>query len=224
MRSILRLSLLAVLAPAFVTANADVVTLDFEGFDNMALLETFYMGGTDNHGNSGPNYGIDFDLNAYALVDKDWGNGGTGYFANEPSPSTVMLFQGSSTVLDYSAGFTGNFSFFYSSSVVGSVKIYSGLDATGHLIATIPLADQYNANHCTGDPTGLFCNWTDVGVAVSETARSVEFGGAADRTMYDNVTFGGPLPLPEPGTGVLSCLGLALLCAARSPRKSQQRT
>ena len=65
-------------------------------------------------------------------------------------------------------------------------------------------------DNCTGDPTGAFCNWTAVGVAFAGIAKSIDFGGTANQTGFDNITFGADTPVvPEPSTYALMALGLA---------------
>lgn len=212
-RVLIASSLMAALAS---NAHAAFV-LDFEGAGDNASLLNFYNGGTDSQGNSGTNYGIAFGSNTLSIIDGD--AGGSGNFANEPSSSTVMYFLTGSAVLNYAAGFDTGFSFYYSSSTVASVKVYSGLDATGTLLADIPLTAQYT-DSCTGDPNGDFCNWTAVGANFAGVAMSIDFGGTVNRVGYDNITFGSatpidPTPVPEPATMALSALALGALGASR---------
>lgn len=208
-------------------ASASIIVLDFEGAGNNAQLLNFYNGGTDSLGLSSTYYGIQFSSNALSLRDKDVG--GTGNFANEPSPDTVMFFIKGSAILNYTPGFDTGFSFFYSSKYAASVYVYDALNATGNVIATIDLLPQY-ADHCGGDPTGTFCNWSAIGAGFKGIAKSVDFGGTVQHTGYDNVTFGSAIPgmsepkllrlasafaLPEPASLALFGLGLASLWMVR---------
>jgi len=175
------------------TAQASVITLDFEGVGNYASVDDFYNGGTDSEGNSGVNYGASFVGGSLALVDSD--AGGSGNFANEPSADTILFFLDDSAVLNYAAGFDTGFSFFYTSSKAAQVDLWSGLDKTGDLIGSIFLNENYQDNGCAGDPGGTFCNWDIAGLAFTGTAMSIDFGGTANQVGYDDITFGSAVPV-----------------------------
>ena len=194
----------AALAAITLPASAAIIVLDFEGIPNQTPVGNYYNGG------GGPNYGISFSDATLALVDAD--NGGSGNFANEPSPNTIMFFlDANNAVLNYAAGFTTGFSFFYTSSTAATVNVYDGLNATGNLLGSLNLVAQF-ADNCTGDPSGGFCNWTAVGVAFNGIAKSIDFGGTADQTGFDNITFGSATPVvPEPETYALMLAGLGAL-------------
>ena len=188
------------------SSSAAIVKLDFEGIDDLASVGNFYNGG------DGTNYGIEFSGPTLGIIDAD--SGGSGNFANEPSPKTVMFFLDTqNAILNYAAGFDTGFSFFYSSSTGASVKVYDGLNATGSLLASLALSDQFSQN-CSGDPFGQFCHWDPKGVLFAGTAKSIDFGGTANKTAFDDITFGtdnpGPINnVPLPAAGWL--LGTALL-------------
>jgi len=184
-----------------VQAQAAVIVLDFEGVGDGVAVGDYYNGG------AGTNYGASFSPATLALVDAD--AGGSGNFANEPSSDTIMFFvDANNAILNFAAGFTTGFSFFYTSSTAASVNVYDGLDGTGNLVGSLNLTAQFTDN-CSGDPNGGYCNWTAVGVAFAGTAKSIDFGGTASQTGFDDITFGSSTPgaVPEPSAWALMLLG-----------------
>ena len=184
-------------------ADAAVVSLDFEGLQNSEQILNFYNGGTGSLGSAGPNYGISFGPDSLVIIDSD--NDGSGNFANEPTPNTVAFFvSGPGNLMNVAAGFDTGFSFYYSSSLAGSVTIFDGLNGTGTQLAQVNLGVNFQNNNCTGDPTGLFCNWDPIGVSFAGTAKSVLFGGVANQVAFDSITLGsntpGPVSVPEPSS------------------------
>lgn len=179
---------LAICAMGFgaITAQAALFTLDFEGVGNQVAILDFYNGGNDGAGNSGTNFGVRFGSNTLGIIDQD--AGGTGNFGNEPTPDTVMFFLTGSAVLNYAPGFVDGFSFYYTTSLPASVKVYDGLDATGNLLGSNSLSR--NIDGCTGDPSGTFCNWDIGSLAFAGTAKSIDFGGTVNQVGFDNITFG----------------------------------
>src|ERR1017187_6457894 len=187
-----------------LAANAGVVTLTFEGIGDEQPVGNYYNGG------AGTNYGIQFGSDSLAIISDQ--NGGTGNFNEEPSCCTALFFlTGPGDIMDVAAGFTTGFSFYYSAvNNAGSVSVYSGLDGTGTLLASLTLP-------VTGDGSGLlgcggtnFCPFTPIGVTFAGTAESVNFTGTANQIAFDNVTLGASTPgsgsTPEPGA--FSLLGL----------------
>jgi hypothetical protein len=204
-------SILAVTVLAFaMPASAAVIVLDFEGIPNQTPVGDYYNGG------AGPNLGIEFSDATLALVDADAGGGGN--FANEPSPNTIMFFlDANNAILNYAAGFDTGFSFFYTSSTAATVTVYDNVNATGNVLGTLDLVAQFTSN-CVGDPTGTFCNFSPIGVSFAGIAKSIDFGGTANQTGFDEITFGSArpgdvTPIPEPAT--LLTVGMGLVAAAR---------
>lgn len=200
--------LLAAVGAALVAApaTAAVTVLTFEGIGNLNPVGAFYA----------PNYL--FSPATLAIVDAD--AGGTGNFANEPSASTIMFFlDANNAILDVPAGFTTGFSFWYTSSTDASVTVYDGPGGTGNVLGTLNLVA--NAFGCPGDPTGAFSCWSPVGVAFSGTAFSIDFGGTANQTGFDNITFGSDTPvIPEPGVWAMLIAGFGVVGYAARRRRT----
>jgi len=218
-----------VIAATALTATAGVIDLTFEGVapypwdSSSTYVQNFYNGGTDSAGYSGPNYGISFPANALAIclnsltvVCSNTSRGGLG----DPSSQQGALFflSGSSTFLDDPAGFTTGFSFNYTAiNEGGSIQVYSGLDGTGSLLATLTLPTT--PSDCAPGYDAGFCPFYPIGVTFAGTAESINFGGTANQIVFDDITFGSSTPgaTPEPTTLVLlgSFLGLGGLLRRR---------
>lgn len=217
MRKFYRRSLIGIICSvAMLVASVSYATtvLTFEGVGNLAAVNDFYNGGTDSAGNSGINYGINFSDTSLGVIDSD--DGGSGNIANEPSADTVLFFlSGGAATMNVAAGFDTGFSFYYSANANDTfVNVWSGLNSTGTLLATLNLSLNYNDDGCTGDPTGAYCHWDPIGVSFAGIAHSVDFGGTANYVGFDNVTLGsatagGGTPVPEPAA--LGVFGLGVL-------------
>jgi hypothetical protein len=193
------------------TAQAAPVVLTFEGIGHLAPVGDYYNGG------AGPNYGISFSSNSLVCLDQDAGGGCN--IANEPSGEAGMFFlSGSAATMNVAAGFEDGFSFFYTAAVAATVRVYDGLNGTGNLLAVLELSAQ-NSQNCTGDPNGIYCNWTAIGVEFDGIARSVDFGGSANFVVFDDITLGAAIPgettVPEPATLMLLAGGLGAMTALR---------
>jgi hypothetical protein len=208
----------ALVAMLALAANAGVVTLTFEGLQTGEEVLNYYNGGLGGSGSGpGPSYGITFGVDSLAIISA--ASGGGGNFDGNPSGDTILYFlSGSGDLMDVAAGFNTGFSFYYSApSYAGSVTVYSGLDGTGSVLATLALpltpdGHSYGAP-CSGSYD--YCPWVPVGVTFSGTAESVLFSGSANYIGFDNVTLGASIPgggsTPEPGAFSLLGLGLASL-------------
>jgi hypothetical protein len=182
--------------------SKEQITLDFEGLGSSDEILDFYNGGTSGQGFSGIDFGIYFGGNALSSIDED--EGGSGNFANEPSPSTVMFFLTGSAVMNVPNGFVEGFSFFYSTADESTVYVYDGLDATGNIIASATLP-PLTLGEIGGDPTGYYDNWQPFGISFEGVAKSVDFTGVQNHCGFDNVTFGNanpPLNIPPVAQGM----------------------
>jgi hypothetical protein len=202
-------------------AQAAVIDLTFEGINatypsGFAFIQNFYNGGTSSVGTSGPNFGISFSSNAQAICLNTPGvtcsNTSRGGLGDPASQLGALFFlSGGSTFMNVSGGFTTGFSFNYTAiSVPGSVSVFSGLNGTGALLATLAIPTTPSGPCPT--VSGAFCPFLPDGIAFSGTAESVAFSGVANQIVFDDVTFGSSTPGPGP-TGVPEPATLALLGA-----------
>ena len=202
-------------------AHAGVVDMNFDNLQNGELVNGYYSGGSGSLGSGpGPNYGVTF---GNALVLNEFANN-EGLLISPPN--SITFLSGIGAVMDVAAGFTTGFSFNYSSPYYGgSVTVWSGLDGTGTLLATLNLP---NTPDGAGNPAcggHNYCPDVPFGVTFSGTAESVNFSGTADYIIYDDITLGsstpGPTPLPSTWLMLLGGLcGLGLFAYRGSKKGS----
>jgi len=204
-----------------IASPSYALVLDFEGLGDQETILGFYNGGTGSQGNSGTNYGVTFSGNALSIIDSD--AGGTGNFGNEPSPSTVLFFlEGEAATMSLAAGFDTGFSFYYSAILsAGAVNVWSGLGATGALLASLSLPTTAQG---PGDPTGAFSPFVSLGLSFEGMAHSVSFAGVQNQIAFDDITFGsvtpGPSAVPEPSTFLLLAAGLVGVAGFRMRKRN----
>jgi hypothetical protein len=194
-------SKLLVLALAVVGVGrvyADPIVLNFEGINStypsgFAFISGFYDGGISSDGTTGTNYGISFSSNAQAIclntLGIDCSNTSRGGVGDPNSQKGGLFFlSGSQSFMDDPTGFTTGFSLFYpAANVPGGLSVYSGLDGTGTLLASLALPT--NSGSCPGYDAG-FCPFSPVGVSFAGTAESISFAGVENQIVFDDVTFG----------------------------------
>jgi PEP-CTERM motif len=209
---------------AVASARAGTIVLTFEGLQNLEPVLNYYNGGLGGFGSGpGPNFGITFGSDSLGIVSV--AVGGSGNFSGAPTMPTVLFFlSGPGDVMDVPAGFTTGFSFFYSAiNEPGVVSVWSGLNATGTMLASLDLPVTPSEPGTPGCPFGQYCPWFPVGVSFSGTAESVNFSGTANQIGFDNITLGSKTPVvPEPATLTLFGSGLlSLVGVVRRRRKVQ---
>jgi hypothetical protein len=216
------------------SALADTVVLKFENIIPSGVQSSpvgDYYNGT---GGAGNNFGISFSSNALALCLNTPGNacsntsrGGLG----DPTSQNGGLFflTGSQTFMNDAAGFSDGFSLFYTAiSQTGSLSVYSGLNGTGTLLASLNLPTTPST--CSSTYDAGFCPFVPIGVAFSGTAQSISFAGVANQIVFDDVTFGSVTPgdpgtpaVPEPSTLVMMLTGAGAAVAQLRRRLSASR-
>jgi|HubBroStandDraft_1064217.scaffolds.fasta_scaffold01196_2 hypothetical protein len=187
----------------------------------------YYLGGNDSlpSDGTGPDLGFGFSTNATVQKAGDSANTGDGRFENNPSgQSEILAFaaDNSSGVLNtggsyvnFGSGFS-SVSFNYalstnSSQFNGTADVWSGLNGTGTLLASIALNATGAGNSCIVG-TDAYCNWTGVTASSFKgVAQSVTFGatGTSDFAEFDGLQVT-PVPLPAAAWLLLSgAAGLA---------------
>jgi len=203
-------------APAF----AAVEVLNFAGL-NGASEEgpaNYYNGGSGSLGSTGgPNYGISFGSDTITCNGQPGGSCNTAEIPGGPGANIVFFLTGTGDIMDVVGGFTTGFSFDYSAvNSPGSVTVWSGLDGTGTLLATLDLSTTPNG---AGDPNcsgASFCPFSAAGVTFAGTAESVNFTGTQNQIAFADITLGsssagGTPAVPEPQNVALMLAGLGLL-------------
>ena len=202
---------------AVTSAKAAVIVLGFEGLKDLEPVNEFYNGGTGGFGSGGgTNYHISFGSDSLSVIEDEFG--GSGNFAGEPSPPNIVFFLGTAVIMNVHDGFDTGFSFFYSAVFFpGTVKVWSGENATGTLLASLDLPLTPHGP-CPEDPDADFCPFVPFGVAFNGIAHSVDFSGTANQIGFDDITLGSSTPgVPEPASLLL--LGTGLVGIARKLRK-----
>lgn len=187
-----------------------VIVLTFEGLGDQDPINNFYDGGLSGQGFTGPDYNIQFSSNALSIIDGD--AGGSGNFANEPSPSTILFFLSGQPFMNVPAGFSTGFSCYYTSTqFAGSLTVYDGLNGTGNVLA-VSNFPATGTNPTGGDPNGSFNIWQIISVPFSGVAKSVVFGGVQNQIGFDDITFGSTTPgVQTPVTNWALFIGIGLI-------------
>jgi hypothetical protein len=176
----------------------------------------YYNGGADQYGAIGPSDGITFGSASYALANYPLSNTGPG----EPGGGNAMIFlNGSGDIMNVAAGFTTGFSSYYAAATLpGSVTVYSGLNGTGTVLATLilPVTGE-------GTPSG-FNNWEPIGISFAGTAESVNFSGTENQIAFSDLTIGSVNPIinstpDNTGLSIYAIAALGLAGAVWTSRK-----
>ncbi len=189
------------------------ITMTFAGLKQLEQVGNYYNGQTGSMGSGpGPAFGVTFSANASVLTD------GKSY-VGEPSAPEVMLLlnnnaqpgQPISATMDVRLGFVGDLFLFYGSiAATQSVQIFSGLDGTGMMLASMALP-QTSMN-----TTAVFSGSIDI--SFSGLAHSAIFNGGNSQIVFDNIQIN---TVPEPCSLVL--LTQAAFCGLVGLRRCSAR-
>ena len=214
-------------------AQGNVITLNFEGIaprnnNNNVLIQGYYNGGAASNGASGPNYGVEFSAGATLLCLNDLtvqcSNTSKGGGGVAGSGLAAMFFPNANPIMNVAAGFDTGFSMAYGNPFAAQVgvEIWSGVGATGQLLASSSLAATPNGSTACPGYTAEYCPFVNFSLPFAGTARSVRFTGTINRSVYDDFTFGSTTTggVPEPATLGLTAGAIALMAMLR--RRKQQ--
>jgi len=200
--------------PAF----SNTYTLNFAGLngDSQEQVLNYYNGGLGGLGSGpGPSDGITFGSGAVACSVNSCN---TALIPGGAGANALLLLSGTKpdAVMDVSAGFTTNLSFYYSEPFFpgGSVTVWSGLNGTGTMLASLSLPNTPDSG--TGCGGADYCPYVSESLAFSGTAESVDFGANANGILFADMTLGASSGVPGPIAGaglpglVVACGGLLL--------------
>lgn len=187
-------------------ANSTKV-LDFTGLVTGEQPLSFYAGDWGSQGSGpGPNYATTFSSTGFILTR----SGFHGNFLAETGP----------IVMNVTSQFAYGLKFAYLAPAPATVEVWSGLDGTGTLLASLALSATPGCRSLNR------CSWKVSGLNISGTASSVTFTGTPGQIGFDNLrvgipyrVIGSPTPMaystaraivtPEPSSFLLLATGLA---------------
>jgi hypothetical protein len=219
----------ALLFTAVATATpalSSTISLNFAGLNGNLNEQplNYYNGGLGGLGSGpGPNYGISFGSDAITGSPQPGGSANT---AMLPTGGNVLFFlTGGGDIMNKAAGFDTGFSFYYSAvNVPGTVSVWSGLNGTGTLLASLILPVTPNGASIPGCSGANFCPFQAAGVSFAGTAESVNFSGTANQIGFADITLGASTPVattPLPPTWTMMLIGLAGFGFVAYRRKSK---
>ncbi len=161
--------------------------LTFNGLRDSEEVLDFYGGGTGSLGSFHFDYGVSFSPGTVLIVDSDVG--GSGNFANAPSPFGVVFSRAGSVTANVSAGFIEALNFHFVTAALAlpsTVTVFDGLNGSGQQLASATINPLLQ--NCPGDPQGgVFGCWQFVTVPFSGMARSFVVSGPANQFGLDNI-------------------------------------
>jgi hypothetical protein len=201
---------------AAVPVRGGLITMTFSGLKQGEQIQSYYNGGNGSMGSGpGPMFGVTFTANANVLTDEK-------NYVGEPSRPEVMLLlspnpnvpggQPISATMDVPSGFVSDLFLYYGSvGATQSVQIFSGLDGTGMMLASMALPQTSMTT------TATFSGQIDI--SFKGVAQSAVFNGGNNQVVFDNISIS---TVPAPGSLVLLAEGaFCLLMGLRRSRSSR---
>jgi hypothetical protein len=180
--------------------------------DNDPLLQ-FYDGGTTYRGiGGGPNLGVSFTINAWVRKQDVLVGDYTKPGFMELKSDTIREGAGISATMDVSNGFTTGVQFSYASiDSKGEMKVYSGFDGNGPLLADLilPITSPMSG-------PGVFVADS---LSFSGVAHSIVFNGGNKQLAFDDLTT--TFMVPEPPAWTLLAIGGVLCGLAHHLRRAK---
>ncbi len=169
-------------ATLVIPRNDQPALLNFEGVENLDPVSGFYS-----------DRGISFSPNALGIISTDaldaLGRSDElgGNFAPPPSGTTALTYgEDSAIVMNVNGGFDNQLSFFYASPFVNhTVTLYDGLEASGNILASIPLSTT-----SAGSLPHAYGAFEQVILPFAGVARSVSFGNISNKLILDDIFLG----------------------------------
>jgi hypothetical protein len=159
----------------------DCSLIGFEGIGNNNPVGTYF----------GP-VTVQFGSSWLGLVDAD--AGGSGNFANEPSPSTAAYFLDQNDISITLTPPVRFVQFQYTAAAQSLPITVYAYDSANNLISSASgnvIGTSYDGANCTGDPNGSFCLWDQISlVSGTDNIASVKITGAISNFFgIDNLYF-----------------------------------
>jgi hypothetical protein len=133
---------------------------------------------------------VTFGASWLSIIDAD--NGGSGNFANEPSPSTAAYFLDTNDISVSLSPSVQYLEFFYSASSISLPITVTAYDAGNNVVdSEVGNVLGVDPSKCTGDPNGDFCAWGVITLtaAADNIAYITITGSVANQFGIDNLQF-----------------------------------
>lgn len=178
------------------SAQAQNIHIDFDTIATGATVDSYYAGGTDSVGETGPNYGVTFTAGDWNAI-TDFGE------TSQPNFAYSASGQGS---FDVANGFTGAVNFTYGAFTDTVITLYSGVGGTGSVLAS--------AVASANDPSAF----SSFSLSFGGTAHSFVISGGTGQFGFDDLDLRSGAA-PEPASWAMMLGGFGLVGGAMRARR-----